>query len=132
MYVLDTNSVVYFFKGMGRVSERLLSTPPRDIAIPAVVLYELEVGIAKSSSPERRRSQLDELVRLVQVLPFRPAEARVTGRIRADLERIGRPIGPLDFLIAGTALQHGATLVTHNVDEFRRVPGLRLEDWYDG
>lgn len=130
MYVLDTNSVVYFFKGMGRVSERLLSTPPRDVAIPAVVLYELEVGIAKSSTSERRRSQVDELVRLVRILPFGPAEAKVTARIRADLERIGRPIGPMDFLIAGTALQHGATLVTHNVDELGRVPGLRLEDWY--
>jgi tRNA(fMet)-specific endonuclease VapC len=132
MYALDTNSFIYFFKGMGRVAERLLSLPPQEIAMPAVVLYELEVGIAKSRSPEERRSQLEGLVHLIKILPFGPAEARVAAGIRADLERIGRPIGPLDFLIAGTALQHGATLVTHNVAEFGRVPGLRVEDWYDG
>lgn len=130
MYVLDTNSVVYFFKGMGRVTQRLLDTPPREIALPAVVLYELELGIAKSSSPERRRSQLDELVRRINLLPFGSSEAKVTARIRADLERAGEPIGPLDFLIAGTALAHGATLVTHNVKEFSRVGGLLVEDWY--
>lgn len=130
MYALDTNSVIYFFKGMGRVAERLLGTPPREIAIPAVVLYELELGLAKSSAPERRRLQVDELVRRVIILPFGPAEARVTARIRADLERIGEPIGPLDFLIAGTALARGATLVTHNTKEFGRVGGLSLEDWY--
>ena len=130
MYVLDTNSVVYFFKGMGRVTQRLLDTPPREIAFPAVVLYELELGIAKSSSPERRRSQLDELVRRINLLPFGSSEAKVTARIRADLERAGEPIGPLDVLIAGTALAHGATLVTHNVKEFSRVGGLLVEDWY--
>lgn len=130
MYALDTNSVVYFFKGMGRVSERLLSTPPREVALPAIVLYELELGLAKSTAPERRRSQVDELVRRALILPFGQAEARVTARIRADLARTGEPIGPLDFLIAGTALAHGATLVTHNTKEFQRVGGLSLEDWF--
>jgi len=130
MYVLDTNSFIYFFKGMGRVAERLLSTAPREVALPAVVLYELELGLAKSSSPERRRSQVDELVRRVAILPFGHGEAQVTARIRADLERAGKPIGPLDFLIAGTALANGATLVTHNTKEFGRVGGLSLEDWY--
>ena len=130
VYALDTNSVVYFFKGMGRVSARLLSMPPREIALPAVVLYELELGIAKSSAPERRRAQLEELVRRIDILPFGAAEARITARIRADLERAGEPIGPLDFLIAGTALHRGATLVTHNLKEFSRIGGLSLEDWY--
>jgi tRNA(fMet)-specific endonuclease VapC len=129
-YALDTNSVIYFFKGMGQVSARLLSTPPREIALPAVVLYELELGIAKSSAPEKRRMQLEELVRRVRILPFGAGEAKVTALIRADLERTGEPIGPLDFLIAGTALHHGATLVTHNLKEFGRVGGLSLEDWY--
>lgn len=87
MYVLDTNSVVYFFKGMGRVTERLLGTPPREVALPAIVLYELELGIAKSTSPDRRRAQLEELVRRVNLLPFGSSEAKVTARIRADLER---------------------------------------------
>jgi tRNA(fMet)-specific endonuclease VapC len=130
MYVLDTNSVIYFFKGLGRVGEHLLRVPPTEVALPAVVLYELEVGLAKSSSPERRRAQLAELTAVLSVLPFAEAEARATARIRADLEKTGRPIGPLDTLIAGTALRHGAILVTHNVREFGRIESLSLEDWY--
>jgi len=55
MYVLDTNTLIYYFKGMGRVAEQLLQQPPRDIAIPSVVLYELETGLAKSIAPEKRR-----------------------------------------------------------------------------
>ena len=62
MYVLDTNTLVYFFKGVGKVAERFLATSPQDIAIPSIVLYELEVGIAKSVSPSKRRKQLNELL----------------------------------------------------------------------
>jgi tRNA(fMet)-specific endonuclease VapC len=64
------------------------------------------------------------------VLPFGDEEARVAARLRSSLERTGRPIGPLDTLIAGTALCHGATLVTRNVREFARIEGLAVEDWY--
>jgi tRNA(fMet)-specific endonuclease VapC len=130
MYALDTNSVIYFFKGMGRVPERFLGTPPRSLAIPAVVLYELEVGIAKSSAPAKRRSQLEQLLALLEILPFGSPEAVIAARVRADLERAGTPIGTLDTLIAGTALRHGATLVTRNTREFQRVEGLSCEDWY--
>ncbi|MGH9360920.1 MAG: type II toxin-antitoxin system VapC family toxin [Thermoanaerobaculia bacterium] len=130
MYALDTNCVIYYFKGMGRVAERLLATPPEVVALPAVVVYELEYGIAKSSAPETRRAQLATLLALLKVLPFGAAEAALAGRIRADLERAGAPIGPLDTLIAATALRHGATLVTRNRREFARVPGLAVEDWF--
>jgi tRNA(fMet)-specific endonuclease VapC len=131
MYALDTNILSYFFKGMGSVGKRLLATPPAQIAIPSVVLFELEFGLARSSRFEQRRQELQELVSLVTLLPFGPAEARASARIRNDLERAGTPIGPYDLLIAGTALSHGATLVTHNTREFGRVRGLALEDWYE-
>ena len=130
MYVLDTNSVVYFLKGEGRVGERLLSRKPSEVALPAVVLYELEVGVVRSKSPSRRRQQLDALLGVTRVLPFGPAEARTAAQIRADLEAAGEGIGPLDTLIAATALANRGTLVTHNLREFRRVRGLGLEDWY--
>lgn len=129
MYALDTNSLSYFFKGVGRVGERLLATPPSEIAIPSVTLFEVEYGLAKSSRPQRQK-QLQELVSRVVVLPFGPAEARASGHIRSELERAGIPIGPYDLLIAGTALSHGAVLVTHNTREFGRVSGLVLEDWF--
>ena len=130
MYVLDTNTLVYFFRGEGRVAERLLATPPADICIPAVVVYELETGLAKSTDPAKRRSQLDRLLRHMVVLPFGVEEARAAATLRARLEREGAPIGPMDTLIAGTALASGGTLVTRNLREFGRVPGLAVEDWY--
>jgi len=130
MYALDTNSLVYFFKGTGRVSEHLLATAPREVAVPAVAVYELEVGIAKSTSPKKRRQQLDEFLRWAAILPFGWVEARASAEVRADLERKGCPIGPLDTLIAGTAVAHGATLVTRNIDEFGRIVGLKTENWF--
>jgi tRNA(fMet)-specific endonuclease VapC len=130
VYVLDTNSVVFFFKGEGRVAERLLEQKPAEVALPAIVLYELEVGVLRSKAPARRRGQLDTLAGAVVVIPFGRAEALMAARVRSALEESGQAIGPLDTLIAATALAARGTLVTHNTREFRRVPGLRIEDWY--
>jgi tRNA(fMet)-specific endonuclease VapC len=130
MFVLDTNTLIYFFKGMGQVAEHLLGTPPSEIAVPAIVYYELQVGIAKSTAPEKRIQQLDEMLGLVTLLPLDAPVARKAASIRADLEAAGTPIGPMDNLIAGTALAHDGVLVTHNLAEFSRVKDLRIVDWY--
>ncbi len=99
--------------------------------MPAIVLSELETGIAKSSDPRKRREQLDRLLAVVGTLVFGLPEAKVAGRIRAALEAAGTPIGPLDVLIAATALANNATLVTRNDREFSRVSGLAITNWYD-
>jgi tRNA(fMet)-specific endonuclease VapC len=130
MYVLDTNTVIYFFKGMGGVSRQLLARPPKEIGIPTIVIYELDVGIAKSRHSRKRREQLGEFLSAVSVLPFGYEEARCAADIRVELEKKGIPIGPYDVLIAAVALSHNATLVTHNAKEFARIKGLRVEDWY--
>ena len=130
MWVLDTNTLIYFFKGQGNVSDALLRHAPRDLGIPAIVLYELQVGIAKSTSPKKRRDQLNAMAQASQVLPFGPAEAEAAAQIRVNQERLGRPIGPYDLLIAGTAVSQNGILVTRNVREFGRIEGLRVEDWY--
>ena len=130
MFVLDTNTLIYFFKGSGKVALRLLATPPRQVRVPSIVLYELETGIAKSSSPAKRRRQLDCFLEEVELLPFAANEARRAAQIRARLEAEGTPIGPIDVLIAATALACGGTLVTHNLREFQRVEGLGTIDWY--
>jgi tRNA(fMet)-specific endonuclease VapC len=130
VFALDTNTLVYFFKGVGRVADRLAKTPPRDISIPSVVLYELEVGVERSPHPRKRREQLGSLLAVVRILPFDAASARAAAAVRVQLERAGAGIGPLDTLIAGTALAHSAVLVTHNEREFSRVPGLRVVDWF--
>ena len=131
MFVLDTNTLIYFFKGVGQVAERLLAVSPREIGIPAVVLFELEVGLAKSTDPRKRQQQLADMVTAVEILPFSTVEAREAAKIRAHLEQIGEPIGPYDVLIAATAKANGGTLITHNVKEFGRVPDLSLADWYE-
>jgi tRNA(fMet)-specific endonuclease VapC len=130
IYALDTNTVVYFFKGLGQVADRLLAVPPQRVRLPSVALYELETGVAKLGGGGRRRRQLSAFVEMVGILPFAADEARTAARIRATLEASGNPIGPLDTLIAATALSYGATLVTRNVREFERVEGLQVENWY--
>lgn len=130
MYALDTNTLIYYFKGQGRVAARLAALRPTDIGIPVVALYELETGIAKSQQPQKRRKQLDSLLAVTKLLPFDRATARRAAQLRAELELAGTPLGPLDCLIAGIAVEQSATLVTRNLKEFRRVPGLKLEDWY--
>lgn len=130
MYVLDTNTLIYFFKDMGNVSRNLLSVPPQEIGIPAIVLYELEVGIKKSTHPNKRIEQLTSLLSIVNLIEFGEKEAKVASQIRVDLEKIGEPIGPYDILIAATALANQAPLVTHNQKEFSRISQLSLVDWF--
>lgn len=130
MFVLDTNTLIYYFKGMGNVAEHLLSKTPDQIAIPAIVLYELQVGIAKSNAPQQRLKQLQEMIYIINVLPFGEKEALASANIRAELENAGTPIGPHDVLIAGTTVANQGVLVTHNMNEFQRVRNLTIEDWF--
>ena len=130
MYVLDTNALIYYFKGQGQVAQNLANVSAQEISIPTIVLFELQVGIAKSTSPTKRTQQLQQLLSQVNVVPFDRVMALAAATIRAQLEQQGLPIGSLDVLIAGTAVALQATLVTHNVKEFSRVEGLAIADWY--
>ncbi len=130
MYILDTNILIYFFKGVGRVSSHLLSVEPGNIGIPSIVIYELKTGIAKSIDQKKRSAQLIELCSMVEIFPFGNDEASYSAEIRADMEKKGTPIGPYDILIAGTAMAQKARLVTHNISEFNRINGLEVVDWY--
>lgn len=131
MYVLDTNTLIYYFKGQGNIACYLTSVSEKEIAIPSIVLFELYVGIAKSNNPTKRLQQLNTFTSKVLFLPFDQAAAVVAAQTRAYLETQGQTIGPLDILIAGTALRYKAKLVTHNVREFSRVPHLEVLDWFD-
>lgn len=130
MFVLDTNTVIYFFRGQGNISHHLLATPPSEIAIPAIVQYELLVGAAKSQNPETRIEQLARFFSSLTILPFGPAEASQATNARVELENGGKPIGPYDILIAATTLSVGGILVSRNTREFGRVNGLKLIDWF--
>jgi len=128
--MLDTNTLIYFFKGMGEVEKNLFTHSPKDIFIPSIVIYELQVGIAKSNNPQKREKQFSTLLEQVNTIDFGEREAKASALIRADLESKGTPIGPMDILIAGCAKAHNFTLVTHNTKEFMRVEELKLCDWF--
>jgi len=130
MFMLDTNTLIYFFKGMGEVGENLFTYSPQDIFIPSIVIYELQVGIAKSNNPKKREKQLSTLLQQINIIEFGEQEAKASALIRASLEKKGIPIGPMDILIAGSAKAHNLTLVTHNTKEFIRVEGLMIKDWF--
>ena len=130
MYVLDTNTLIYYFKGQGQVAENFANVSAQEISIPTIVFFELQVGIAKSNSPAKRTQQLQELLSRVNLVLFDREAALAAAKIRAELEQQGTPIGQMDVLIAGTAIALQSTLVTHNVKEFSRVSGLTIVDWY--
>lgn len=130
MYILDTNTLIYYFKGQGNVAQNFAAVRPEDIAISTIVLFDLQVGLAKSTSPAKRSQQLQQLLSRVNLVPFDRAAALAAGTIRAQLEQQGTPIGPMDVLIAGTAVALQGTIVTRNVSEFSRVLGLSIVDWY--
>jgi tRNA(fMet)-specific endonuclease VapC len=128
-YMLDTNICIYLMKGHpGTVQEHFDAYDLEDIAISAIVASELYFGTAKSGSI-RNRLALDSFLGQFEILPFELAESIATGELRALLAQKGTPIGPYDTQIAAHALSHGCTLVTNNEREFRRVPGLKVENW---
>jgi tRNA(fMet)-specific endonuclease VapC len=130
MYVLDTNTLIYFFKQQGQVAAHLKNVPASQIAIPAVVLFELEYGLLRSTRPKVQRQGIDAVLRVYRVLDLDHACTKSAACIKHTLALAGTPIGHVDQLIAGTALAHNLTLITRNTREFERVPGLRVENWY--
>ncbi len=130
MYVLDTNTLIFFFKGEENVAKRLLSEPPYNIGIPVIVLYELKVGILKSKSPQKLMQYLEDIRQSTTILDFGEKAAVTAAEIRTQLEITGTPIGPYDILIAGICRAQGGILVTHNTRAFSRVENLQIEDWY--
>jgi len=132
MLMLDTNTISYYFRGDPQVVPRLQAVPPAEIGVPAIVEYELRFGLLRlpPQAAAPRLEALAQLLRPMQVLPFDSACAAHAASIRVALEAAGTPIGPHDTLIAATALRHQATLVTRNVREFSRVPGLQCLNWH--
>ncbi|MBA9077985.1 tRNA(fMet)-specific endonuclease VapC [Rufibacter quisquiliarum] len=99
------------------------------VGISAITLAELEFGIRKSSNPDRNLEALNQFLVPLDIKDFHYNATVEYGKIRANLEKAGTPIGPLDTLIAAHALSLNATLVTNNEKEFNRVTGLKIENW---
>ena len=129
-YLLDTNVCVDYLNGRyPAVVARVQSSAPDDLCLSSVVVGELRYGADRSSRPKTNHSRIDSLVAEIECLDFDLRAATLYGRVRSGLEKVGRPIGPNDMLIAAHALSRRLVLVTDNVDEFRRVKGLKVENW---
>jgi len=129
-YLLDTNVWVAFLRDShSPVVPRLRAVRPEEVRVCSVVIAELHYGCLCSAKPELNRGKVESLTRPYSSLPFDDAAAEQFASLRRHLESRGAPIGPYDLQIAAIALAHGCTLVTHNTQEFSRVPGLSVEDW---
>jgi tRNA(fMet)-specific endonuclease VapC len=128
-YLLDTNICIYAIKREAEVLRRLQERGPDDFGISAITVAELWFGAAKSSRPQRTRESVDAFLRPFEVLPFAGEAAQEYAEIRLQLEKAGQSIGERDLLIASIAKSGRLTVVTHNVREFSRVSGLKVEDW---
>lgn len=134
-WLLDTNTCIYLLTGnqpdfQRNILTRLDALPRNERPlISSIVLSELQYGVRKSRWRKANQALLDEFLLDFNVSAYDASAAIRYGELRADLEKRGKPIGPMDMMIAAHALSLGATLVTHNTREFASVKGLKLEDW---
>ncbi len=129
-YMLDTNTVSHLIKEHSAVARRVVAVPMASICVSAITDGELLFGLAKRPNAKQLHLAVREFLRRVDVLPWDSAVAEHYGTVRADLERQGRILAPLDLLIATHALSLGAVLVTSD-RAFGRVADLHVEDWTD-
>lgn len=127
--MLDTNIVIYTIKNKPAKVKEAFKQHDGQMCISGVTLGELIYGAEKSSRPEKNLAVIEGLVARLVVLPFDENAAFHFGQLRAELANSGKIIGPYDMMIAGHARSSGLILVTNNMGEFERVPGLRLDNW---
>ncbi len=125
--LLDTNAVIAIVRKDERFLTRLRERSPADFGISSIAAHELFYGAYKSVRIERNLARIENL--RFPFVEFDREDARRAGALRAALAITGNPIGPFDVLIAGQALARDLVLITHNIREFARVPGLRFESW---
>jgi tRNA(fMet)-specific endonuclease VapC len=130
-YMLDTNICIYIIrKKPPEVRTKFESHPITDFTLSSMTLAELQYGVEKSSHTAKNQHALDLFLIPLTLLDFDDAAAQAYGAIRTTLESVGLPIGAMDMLIAAHARSQNLTLITNNAREFRRIPGLAVEEWF--
>lgn len=128
-YLLDTNIVIYTMKNRPENVRKRFNLHDGQMAVSSVTVGELVFGAEYSQQVERNLADIASFTARLEVLTFGNKAAYHFGQIRAELYRAGKPIGPYDMMIAGHARANGLVLVTNNTKEFKRVPGLNIENW---
>jgi tRNA(fMet)-specific endonuclease VapC len=129
-WLLDTDTCSYALKNKPpQIAKRLFSKTPSEVMVSTITVYELITGCEKSPARERLLKEVTAFLAPFSKLVFTVEDACRAGFVRVSLEKRGTPIGPYDILLAGQALARELTLVTNNAREFRRVKGLKVEDW---
>jgi len=130
IFFLDSDTCIFALKGQfPSIKKSLEKRAPDDIKISAIVKAELILGAHKSSRSREILPIVERFLEPFEIVPFDDPCVEYYCKIRFDLEKKGTPIGPNDLLIAATVTAHHGTLVTHNTQEFSRIPHLKLDDW---
>lgn len=127
--MLDTNIVIYTIKNRPAAAREAFIRHEGQMCISSITWGELVYGAERSSQAERNLADIEGLAARLETMPFDVSAATHFGQLRAELHSPGEPIGPYDMMIAGHARALGLVLVTNNLKEFQRVPGLRVENW---
>jgi len=128
--LLDTNICIYFLNEKSdKLIRRFQEVTPADIKLPAVTVAELFYGAEKSKARKKNRQKVDAFIQPFEIIPFDEQACRVYGKIRSKVESLGTPIGPMDLLIASIGLAHDYVLITNNTKEFKRIKGLKIDNW---
>lgn len=128
-YMLDTNIAIYTIKYKPGEVREAFKAHDGQVCISSVTLMELIYGAEASAAVERNLRDIEGFAARLEILPYDNDAAVHTGQLRAELKKIGRPIGPYDEMIAGHARSQGLVIVTNNVRQFKHAPGVRLENW---
>ena len=132
-YMLDTNICIYIIKKKPEsVLRNMKANMEKGLAISAITLAELLHGVEKSAYPEKNMLALNQFLSIMDILAFDDMAAAEYGKIYANLQRQGTPIGVMDMLIAAHAKSKDLIIVTNNVREYERVEGLEIENWVSG
>ncbi|MBF0274197.1 MAG: type II toxin-antitoxin system VapC family toxin [Nitrospinae bacterium] len=132
MYLLDTDTIIYSLKGNEAVRQNLNKRVLESIKISAITLMELYYGAHKSQKVESNIAKIKAIENSLEVMAINPELSEIFGMLKSQLEKKGTPLDDFDLIIASTALTYNLTLVSNNERHFRRIDGLKLENWTVG
>ena len=128
-FIIDTDTCIYWLKGNENIEKNIISHGPGNVYITVITECELFYGAHKSAKKEKNLKVIDELKTKIKTIHTAAGVPSIYGKIKAELESKGRILDDADLLIASIAMLNNATLATNNTDHFRRISGLKIENW---